>query len=82
MEKNDLILFSILWSCFMLELRHFLWGFTMSSAPDDSIVLVLLILGYAIYNIIRITLEIRNSKCWFSLLLGVTVCFLGEFERC
>lgn len=33
----------------------------MSSAPDDSIVLVLLILGYAIYNIIRITLEIRNA---------------------
>lgn len=33
----------------------------MSSAPDDFIVLVLLILGYAIYNIIRITLDIRNS---------------------
>lgn len=35
----------------------------MSSAPDDSIVLVLLILGYSIYNIIRLTLELRNLKC-------------------
>jgi hypothetical protein len=34
----------------------------MSSAPDDSIVLVLLILGYAIYNIIRLTLELRKLE--------------------